>query len=109
MKRGKRETTYFYAIRITKKGKFDGVKFLARKNASAPNLFWFHEDALKWLQVCRKSKDCNCGKCKPSKCDIIKVFVSWPLNGTTYNEPGDMFRSARELKMIRKRQEKGQE
>lgn len=93
----KRESKYYYAIRITKKGKFEGVKFLARENASAPALFWFHEDAVAHLKKCRDGKDCDCGQCEPSQCDIIKVFVRWPLDGKTYNTPGDMFRSKEEL------------
>ena len=86
---------YFYAIRI-QKGRFP--PFLARKNASAPNLFWFHEDAVKYLEEMKGEKpSCDCHKCVPETLDIVKVFVSWLKNGETYNDAGDMFRSAKEL------------
>ncbi len=85
---------YFYAIRI-QKGSFP--PFLARHNASAPNLFWFHEDAVKELEEVRKCEPC-CRKCTPQKCDIVKVHVRWSDKSKTYNTPGDMFRSKEELK-----------
>ena len=90
-----RESNFFYAIRI-KKGRWPA--FLARQHASAPALFWFHEDAVKYLAKCRKGGGCKCHKCEPVKTDIVKVFVSWLKNGETFNAPGDMFRSAKELK-----------
>ena len=86
---------YFYSIRI-QKGRWPA--FLARHNASAPNLFWFHEDAVAYLKKVRKGGGCKCHKCKPVKSDIVKVFVRWSENGKTYNTPGDGFRSAEELK-----------
>lgn len=91
------EKAYFYAIRI-RKGRWPA--FLARLNASAPNLFWFHEDAVAYrarLQKCKPS--CDCHKCTPERVDIVKVFVRWTINGKTYNTPGDMFRSAEELSL----------
>lgn len=95
---------YFYAIRI-KNGKYPA--FLARGTPSAPILFWFHEDAVKYLAKTRKSQKskksgCHCFKCNPKKSDIVKVFVRWNESGGTYNESGDMFRSAREIKRKRK-------
>ena len=80
------EADYYYAIRISNEGR---PRFLARRNASAPDLFWFHEDAV----VHRKK--CATGK---TKADIVKVFVRWSKNSKSYNTPGDMFRSAEELK-----------
>ncbi len=92
-----KEQGYFYAIRI-QKGNWPA--FLARKNASAPNLFWFHEDAFAYLEKVRKCKpSCHCRKCRTAnrRIDIVKVFVRWSTNGKTYNTPGDMFRSKEEL------------
>ncbi len=91
----KKESNFFYAIRI-QKGKWPS--FLARQNASAPSLFWFHEDAVAHLNKCRKGKGCDCRKCQPEKIDIVKVFVSWNPKGKSYNTPGNMFRSGEELK-----------
>jgi len=81
----KRERVHYYAIRITNRR----ARYLARKNASAPNLFWFHEDAVAWRKKCQGGE---------TKADIVKVFVQWSLNGKIYNTPGNMFRSGEELK-----------
>jgi hypothetical protein len=91
----RRESKYYYAIRI-QKGRWPA--FLARQNASVPSLFWFHEDAVAHLKKCRKGGGCKCHKCEPEKTDIVKVRVIWKDSGKTYNTPGDMFRSFEELK-----------
>lgn|ERR1017187_6679901 len=95
-KSNNRVSGYFYAIRI-RNGTWPA--FLARHNASAPSLFWFHKDAVAHLQKCRIGSGRNkCRKEYPSRADIVKVFVRWQTDGITYNVPGDMFRSAKELK-----------
>lgn len=102
MKDGTIEQNYYYAIRIqtmrknSRKARYPA--FLARQNASAPALFWFHEDAVKYLEKIKCESGCDCGKCGEKKSDIVKVFVRWNDNGKTYNTPGDMFRSHEELK-----------
>lgn len=85
-----KEADYYYAIRIRYRGSRFG-RFLARHNASAPNLFWFHQDAVEYLKKCRAEKD-------DKRADIVKVFLKWNTEGKTYNEPGNLFRSAKELK-----------
>lgn len=97
-RRRKTDAAYFYAVRINKT--LDGSKyppFLARQHASAPALFWFHKDAVEHKAKCDASPQEEY-ETEKSKCDIVKVFVRWNLNGKTYNAPGDMFRSAFELK-----------
>lgn len=79
-----KESKYYYAVRV----KYGRFSFLARQNPSAPALFWFHEDAVEHRKKCGNGKDV----------DIIKVFVRWSKSGITYNEPGNMFRSKKELK-----------
>ncbi len=91
------ESSYYYAIRISRKdytgrkGGVDPYPFLARQNASAPALFWFHEDAIKLRRKCED---------KDTRADIVKVYVRWSTKGKSYNKPGDMFRSGNELRKL---------
>lgn len=99
------ESKYFYGIRIEKVG---FPAFLARCNASAPHLFWFHEDAIKYIEYLRKEKPKSkpsreCLKCIPEKLDIVRVFVRWNTNGKTYNTSGNVFRSKDKLHLTRKK------
>lgn len=90
-----KEEKYFYAIRIQNGNR---PPYLARQNASAPALFWFHEDAIRAFNLLTKSDpSCDCPKCTPQTIDIVKVLIICDMDGKTYNTSGDMFRSGEEL------------
>ena len=84
------ESKHYYAIRVTDNG-YPHPPYLARQNASAPALFWFHEDALKHLNECGGG------------CDIVKVLVTWDHTSKTYNTPeicSGRGRNLRSLKVV---------